>query len=378
MGGVYIHVPFCRKKCFYCDFYKTTAVSQKPLFLQALHREIDLQCGYLGNEPVETVYFGGGTPSVLLPSEIADILAHIRRYHTFDNHVEVTVEANPDDLSSTYLKELKKVGVNRLSIGIQSFHAEDLKQMNRRHTRDQAVHSVYDAREAGFNDISIDLIYGLPGLSMARWEENLRQAMDLPATHLSAYHLTYHEGTMFFHWLKKGQLKEIPEDESIAQFEMLIDISAEAGYEHYEISNFARNQAYSKHNSAYWKGKKYLGLGPSAHSYDLISRQWNIADLYHYLKSLDQGVLNFEKEILSPKDRLNDFLITRIRTKWGLDLNELQSVFSQKARNKLEISAEKYLKSGLLQKTGDIISLSRKGIMVSDEIMLALLSEEDQ
>ncbi len=378
MGGVYIHVPFCRKKCFYCDFYKTTAVSQKPLFLQALHREIDFQCGYLGNEPVETVYFGGGTPSVLLPSEIADILEHIRRYHTFDNHVEVTVEANPDDLSSTYLKELKKVGVNRLSIGIQSFHAEDLKQMNRRHTQDQAVHSVYHAREAGFNDISIDLIYGLPGLSMARWEENLRQAMDLPATHLSAYHLTYHEGTMFFHWLKKGQLKEIPEDESIAQFEMLIDISAEAGYEHYEISNFARNQAYSKHNSAYWKGKKYLGLGPSAHSYDLISRQWNIADLYHYLKSLDQGVLNFEKEILSPKDRLNDFLITRIRTKWGLDLNELQSVFSQKARNKLEISAEKYLKSGLLQKTGDIISLSRKGIMVSDEIMLALLSEEDQ
>lgn len=377
MGGIYIHVPFCRKKCFYCDFYKTTAVSQRPLFLKALHREIDLQCGYLGSETVETVYFGGGTPSVLLPAEIGDILEHLKRYHSFGNHAEVTVEGNPDDLSPAYLKELKTVGVNRLSIGIQSFHPEDLKRMNRRHTRDQALRSVFDAHDAGFNDISIDLIYGLPELSTGRWEENLRLAMELPATHLSAYHLTYHEGTMFFHWLKKGQLKEIPEDDSIAQFEMLMDISAEAGYEHYEISNFARNQSYSRHNSGYWNGKKYLGLGPSAHSYDLISRQWNVADLYHYLKSLDQGELNFEKEILSETDRFNDLLITRIRTKWGLDLNELQSIFSTRARKQLEKSADKYLISGHLQMEGDIISLTRKGIMISDEIMLALLAEND-
>lgn len=376
MGGIYIHVPFCRKKCFYCDFYKTTAVSQKPLFLQSLHREIDLQCEYLQNEPVDTVYFGGGTPSVLLPSEISEILEHLGRYHAFSNQAEVTVEANPDDLSLTYLKELKMVGANRLSIGIQSFHPEDLKRMNRRHTRDQAVASVANALDAGFGDISIDLIYGLPELSMSRWEENLRQAMELPATHLSAYHLTYHEGTMFYHWLKKGQLKEIPEDDSIAQFEMLMDMSAAAGYEHYEISNFARNQAYSKHNSAYWKGKKYLGLGPSAHSYDGVSRQWNIADLYHYLKSLQQGELNFEREILSDTDRLNDFLITRIRTKWGLDLREIQTYFSQKARLKLENSAIKYLISGHLKMDGDIIYLTRQGIMVSDEIMLALLAEE--
>ena len=376
MGGIYIHVPFCRKKCFYCDFYKTTAVSQKPLFLQSLHREIDLQCEYLQNEPVDTVYFGGGTPSVLLPSEISEILEHLGRCHAFSNQAEVTVEANPDDLSLTYLKELKMVGANRLSIGIQSFHPEDLKRMNRRHTRDQAVASVANALDAGFGDISIDLIYGLPELSMSRWEENLRQAMELPATHLSAYHLTYHEGTMFYHWLKKGQLKEIPEDDSIAQFEMLMDMSAAAGYEHYEISNFARNQAYSKHNSAYWKGKKYLGLGPSAHSYDGVSRQWNIADLYHYLKSLQQGELNFEREILSDTDRLNDFLITRIRTKWGLDLREIQTYFSQKARLKLENSAIKYLISGHLKMDGDIIYLTRQGIMVSDEIMLALLAEE--
>lgn len=376
MGGIYIHVPFCRKKCFYCDFYKTTAVSQKPLFLQSLHREIDLQHEYLQNEPVDTVYFGGGTPSVLLPSEISEILEHLGHHHAFSNLCEVTVEANPDDLSPSYLKDLKMAGANRLSIGIQSFHPEDLKRMNRRHTREQAVSSVANALEAGFSDISIDLIYGLPELSMGRWEENLRQAMELPATHLSAYHLTYHEGTMFHHWLKKGQLKEIPEDDSIAQFEMLIDMSAAAGYEHYEISNFARNQAYSKHNSGYWKGKKYLGLGPSAHSFDGVSRQWNIADLYHYMKSLQQGVLDFEREILSDTDQLNDFLITRIRTKWGLDLRELQSHFSQKARFQVENSAKKYLISGHLKMEGETLSLTRQGIMVSDEIMLALLAEE--
>lgn len=339
-----------------------------------LQEEIRMQQNYLGGETVDTVYFGGGTPSVLNQPELRGIIDLLRLHHIVSDTAEITVEANPDDLSLSYLHELRASGVNRLSIGIQSFSDEDLKRINRRHTSYQALQSVRDAWQAGFTDISIDLIYGLPGLSLARWGQNLKLAMELPATHLSAYHLTYHEGTRFHHWLKKGQLSELPEEESLNQFDMLVRITENAGYEQYEISNFARNGAYSRHNTSYWNGSKYLGLGPSAHSYDGISRQWNVSDIYRYSRAIQNGSLNFEREVLTENDRLNDYLITRIRTKWGISLTTIRNEFGEMASRQTEQSAQSYLKSGHLQKQGDGIILTRSGIMISDEIMVALIA----
>lgn len=375
MAGIYIHIPFCRKKCFYCDFYKTTAVVKKPLFLQTLHHEIQHQKDYLGGETVSTIYFGGGTPSVLIISELTDILTALGNHFLILPDAEITLEANPDDLTPDYLKELRQVGFNRLSLGIQSFSDKDLKAMNRRHSAVQAVQSIYEAVEAGFSDISIDLIYGLPGLTLQQWEKNLKRAVSLPVNHISAYHLTYHEGTKFYDWLKAGQLRELHEDESLEQFEMLMDITNLAGFEQYEISNFSRNKAYSKHNSSYWNGSKYLGLGPSAHSYNGLSRQWNVASLEKYLKTIASGEPPFEREELSTTDKLNDYLITRLRTCWGISLNYVYNNFSEVYVNNLLKSAQSFILSGHLHHTGDNISLTRKGIMISDEIMLALVLE---
>lgn len=373
MAGIYIHIPFCRKKCFYCDFYKTTAVVKKPLFLQSLHREIDLRTPYLGGEAVGTIYLGGGTPSVLTMDELNGIMDHLHRNFRVEQDAEITMEANPDDLSAEYLRELKQSGFNRLSIGIQSFSDGDLQRMNRRHSAVQAVHSVLEATSSGFSSVSIDLIYGLPGLSLQQWEKNIRRAVKLPVNHISAYHLTYHEGTKFYDWLKAGQLREIPEDDSLAQFEMLMDITGEAGFEQYEISNFARDKAWSKHNSSYWNGSKYLGLGPSAHSYDGGSRQWNVANLDQYIASTEKGSPDFEREILSETNRINDYLITRIRTVWGISLNDLEREFGEPVCRQVLQAAQSFLASGHLQQQGDVISLTRHGIMISDEIMLALV-----
>lgn len=373
MAGIYIHIPFCRKRCFYCDFYKTTAVVKKPLLLQALHRETDLRSGYLGGEPVHTIYFGGGTPSVLTIRELEAIMEQLMRSFPVGQGLETTLEANPDDLTRAYLNELKNIGINRLSLGIQSFSDNDLKKMNRRHSAVQAVHSVYEAAEAGFSSISIDLIYGLPGLSLHQWERNLQKAVKLPVNHISAYHLTYHEGTKFFDWLKTGRLRELHEDDSLAQFELLMDITKDAGFEQYEISNFARQKAYSKHNSSYWGGSQYLGLGPSAHSYNGNSRQWNVSDLDAYISSVNDGEPAFEREVLTETNKINDYLITRIRTRWGISLNFLETQFGEPVSRQIVQSAQSFLSSGHLQQDGDRISLTRKGIMISDEIMLALV-----
>ncbi len=376
MAGIYIHIPFCRKKCFYCDFYKTTAVVKKPLFLQSLQNEMLSQKDYLGGETIGTIYFGGGTPSVLSINELSKIISDLSKRFLILSDAEVTLEANPDDLTLDYLKELRQVGFNRLSMGIQSFSDKDLKAMNRRHAAFQAIHSVYEAVEAGFSDISIDLIYGLPGLTMMQWEKNLKRAVSLPVNHISAYHLTYHEGTKFYDWLKDGQLRELPENESLAQFELLMHITNLSGFEQYEISNFARNKAYSKHNSSYWNGSKYLGMGPSAHSYDGNSRQWNVASLEKYLKAIAAGEPPYEREELTLSDKLNDYLITRMRTRWGISLNYINDNFGEVYFNSIIQSAQTFVHSGQLQQNGENISLTRKGIMISDEIMLALVVEK--
>jgi len=318
MAGIYIHIPFCRKRCHYCDFYKSTDFSKKVRLLSGLKKELISRSLELASEEINTIYLGGGTHSVLLLDELKDLLNTIHLNYQVSGEAEITMEANPDDLSQALLSAFRQVGFNRLSMGIQSFSEADLKLMNRRHSVLQAIQSVKWAKNAGFSNISIDLIYGLPNQTLEEWERNVRIAVQLDVQHISAYNLTYHEGTIFYDQLKKGILKELPDELSLQQFEILIRILKDAGFEHYEISNFCKPGLYSKHNSSYWKSKKYVGIGPSAHSFDLQTRRWNVSSIPKYLQGIDNNEPYSESEILTEQDRYNDYIITGLRTIWGV------------------------------------------------------------
>jgi len=373
MAGIYIHIPFCRQKCYYCDFYKTVNTSLTDKFISSLKSEIVERKDYLEKETVETIYFGGGTPSVLTPVQTEDILNVLAKEFSISEIPEITFEANPDDLSKIYLKEIRQTGINRLSIGIQSFQNEILKKMNRRHDKGQAIEAIELAADTGFKNISADLIYGLPGLTIEQWKSNLSQIFQLPVQHLSAYHLTYHEGTAFYTWLKKGTLKELEEPESILQFETLVELAENFGFEQYEISNFAMNKLYSKHNTSYWMGIPYLGLGPSAHSFNGLSRRWNISHVENYISSIEKGNSYFEEEKLSENEKYNEFILTRIRTIWGISSIDLQQRFGSEKRNYFQNIIEKYIKSGLATQENEIYRLTKKGLFISDEIMANLM-----
>lgn len=373
MAGIYIHIPFCRQKCYYCDFYKTVNTSLMPKFLSALKTEAKNRKNYLHNEPVGTIYFGGGTPSVLSGNEMDDILHFLNNEFDVENGAEITLEANPDDLSPGYLSQIGSAGINRLSIGIQAFQDWHLGQMNRRHSAHQAVTAVEDAVKAGFGNISVDLIYGLPGLTAEEWKNSLQQVFDLPVQHLSAYHLTYHEGTAFYTWLKKGTLKELNETESVEQFDLLVDLAAENGFEQYEISNFARDGIFSRHNTSYWTGAIYLGLGPSAHSFDGDSRRWNVSHVESYIRAIENGKEYSEKEKLSANDRFNEYILTRIRTKWGVSLEFVGQNFGSQRADYLQKQARKYIDRNLIILKDGVMTLSRGGLLVSDDIMADLV-----
>jgi oxygen-independent coproporphyrinogen-3 oxidase len=373
MAGIYIHIPFCRQKCYYCDFYKTVNTSQSKRFLSVLKDEAKVRKNYILNEPVETIYFGGGTPSVLTAPELADLLRFFKNEFKVNSDAEITFEANPDDLSVDYLKGIKDAGVNRLSIGIQSFQNKHLEKMNRRHNSVQAIQAIEDAEKIGFANLSVDLIYGLPGLTESEWIESLNTVFRLPVQHLSAYHLTYHEGTPFYTWLKKGTLKELKEMESVRQFNILLDLASKNNYEQYEISNFAKNEMYSKHNTSYWMGKKYLGLGPSAHSFNGVSRRWNVSNVESYLKAFEKDTDYFEQEILSQKDKFNEHVLTRIRTKWGVSLEFINQSFGAEMKNYLLKQIEKYRQQETIILENGIVTLSKEGLFISDEIMVDLM-----
>nr|WP_321353817.1 radical SAM family heme chaperone HemW [uncultured Draconibacterium sp.] len=373
MAGIYIHIPFCRQKCYYCDFYKTVNTSLQHDFISALKNEAKVRKNYLNDETVETIYFGGGTPSVLTAPEIAEILAVLNDEFKVNSDAEITFEANPDDLSNDYLKALKQEGINRLSIGIQAFQNRHLENMNRRHNATQAIEAIENAAKTGFSNLSADLIYGLPDLTPKEWEESLNQMFKLPVKHLSAYHLTYHEGTAFYTWLKKGTLKELKEAESVAQFNTLVDLSIANGFEHYEISNLAKDQLYSRHNTAYWMGTKYLGLGPSAHSFDGVSRRWNDSSVETYIKAQTNNQTYFEEEKLSENDQYNEYILTRIRTKWGVSEKELEQRFGREKASYFSRQLVRYKDTGVMQINNEIITLTRKGLFVSDEIMADLM-----
>lgn len=369
MSGIYIHIPFCRKRCHYCDFFKSTDLTRKSRLLPALEEELRARSSEFGQELVETIYLGGGTPSVLQIDELKSLLNIIATFYQVSPEAEITMEANPDDLSQAKLTVLREAGFNRLSMGVQSFSESDLKLMNRRHGVMQAVQSVRWAKSAGFSNLSIDLIYGLPNQNLEEWERNVRIAVELDVQHISAYHLTYHEGTVFYDRLKEGILKELPDELSLQQFEMLIKILTEAGFEHYEISNFCKPGLYSKHNSSYWKNRKYLGIGPSAHSFDLISRRWNVSSIEEYIEGVGNGKSYWESEILTEQDRYNDFIITGLRTTWGISETDVRSNFSEKYATHFQEMKKKYVEKDLLLPNSDNISLTRSGMFVSDQIM---------
>lgn len=376
MAGIYIHIPFCKTKCHYCDFYKSTDFGARTDFISALKTEIIQRKNEL-EEPIESIYFGGGTPSVLKKEEIDEILTTIRFHFKIAPDIETTLESNPDDLNLQYLKELIEIGFNRISIGTQSFLNDDLKRMNRRHNSADAVDSIKMAQEVGFENISIDLIYGLPNQTAEAWQKNVEQALSLNVQHISAYHLTYHEGTVFYDYLKTGKIKELPDERSLEQFKMLKKLLEEDGFEQYEISNFAKDELYSRHNKSYWERKSYLGFGPSAHSFDQASRRWNVSSLSGYLKAIAEGEKYWDKESLSEQDQYNDYIITSLRTMWGISKRYLEENFQKKFLDHFIKEAESFIKSGHIHLGNETYKLTTDGLFISDKIMENLLFVED-
>lgn len=373
MSGIYIHIPFCAKICSYCDFYKSASLHSVDKTVLNIVKEIELRKKYLQNSVIDTIYFGGGTPSVLSITQLKLIISAIYNSFKISKSPEITFEANPDDLNYTYLHHLKSIGINRLSIGIQSFNNSDLEKLNRRHTSKTAEEAVKLAKDVGFKDISIDIIYGLEFSSDQVFIENVKKAISLDVQHISAYHLTIEQKTVFYKLLKKGELSEIDEERSNKQLKLLIQELVNAGFEHYEISNFAKPNFISKHNSNYWKQVSYIGVGPSAHSYDGDSRQWNIANIIKYNTALSKNLLVFEKETLSETDKFNDYIITSLRTTWGVDLDYLESTFHTEYQSFFTENSEKFLQNKELIKENNSIKVNPKSIFLTDFICTELM-----
>ena len=373
MAGIYIHIPFCKRRCIYCDFFSTTQSEKKSAYVRALCRELEMRRDYVGGEEIETIYLGGGTPSQLTEEELKAIFASIYHIYKVKTNAEITLEANPDDLTPEYVAMLRQLPVNRISMGIQTFQEETLKLLHRRHTATQAIEAFRRCREAGFQNISIDLMYGLPGETLETWKEDLRQAINLRPEHISAYHLIYEEDTALWKLREQHCVEEADEELSVLLFTTLIDRLTEAGYQHYEISNFCLPGLHSRHNSSYWTSKKYLGCGPSAHSFNGVSRQWNVASLEGYIKGVEEGVLDYEVEELDLYTRYNDFVLTSIRTAWGMLLSKLRSEFGEDLYSYCMRMAKPHVDQGVLENCEGVLRLTRKGIFVSDGIMSDLM-----
>lgn len=373
MAGIYIHIPFCKKRCIYCDFYSTTDSRKIPQYIEAIKKEAALRKDYAGGETVETVYLGGGTPSQLAGQQVKDIIGHIYNIYSVSENAETTIEMNPDDISLPLLQSLKEAGVNRLSMGIQTFNEQNLKFLNRRHTAAEAIDKVKMCQDCGFDNISIDLIYGMPVESHDDWIADIEKAISLGTQHISAYHLIYEEGTRMTQLLEQGIITETDEEESLSQFKTMIDMLKSAGFVHYEISNFCKPGFESKHNSSYWKGKKYTGIGPSAHSFDGNNRQWNIANLDEYIYKVNNGQQFWEEEILSTAEKYNDLILTSLRTIWGLDMNMLERSFGKIYLDYCMKNAMPHIERGTLSLQDGIIKLTENGIFVSDDIMSDLM-----
>lgn len=373
MAGIYIHIPFCKQACSYCDFHFSTKLANKHEVLASMLSEIASRHNYLEGEKISTIYLGGGTPSLLTRDELLMLFDQISRFHILDEEVEITLEANPDDLDKSKLKQLLATPVNRLSVGVQSFHNVDLKFMNRAHTSSEAMKSIQTAQELGFENISIDLIFGSQTTSDKMWEENIEIFSKLEVQHLSAYSLTVEEKTALAAQIAKGKAEELDEDKNYRQYQMLQTAIHQLGFQHYELSNYAKNESFiSKHNTAYWKSSHYLGIGPSAHSYNGSSRQWNVNNNRKYIAALKQGGDYFEREDLSEFDIYNEYLITSLRTKWGIDLDYLKSRFSESLTDHFRTNVQK-LNSIDIELNDNQFLVKKENWFQSDAIVRSLM-----
>ena len=364
MAGIYLHIPFCRQACSYCDFHFSTSVKRKSEMLSAMKREMEIRRDEM-RSPVSSIYLGGGTPSLLQPEEVEELFARIRELFTIEKDAEITLEANPDDLDRESLKKWALTGVNRLSIGIQSFEDRDLKFMNRAHDRRQALESLEAAR-LYFDNVSIDLIYGVPGMTEENWRRNLKQAFEFSVQHISSYALTVEPRTALHHNIRTGRCDPPGEDAARAHFEILVEEARTHGFSHYEVSNFAKPGYVSRHNSSYWRGEPYLGIGPSAHSFSGRERSWNITNNARYIRALEQNRLEREKEVLDEKDRLNELVMTGLRTIWGLSLEQVEAEFGADQRNRIREEAATFLDRGLLKLNEDKLVATREGFFLVD------------
>ncbi|MEM7187590.1 MAG: radical SAM family heme chaperone HemW [Bacteroidota bacterium] len=366
MSGIYLHIPFCKQACHYCDFHFATSLKKKEPLLTAIAKELALRKAEL-EEEVQTIYFGGGTPSLLTAFEIEALIDVIREHFVVTEFPEVTLEANPDDLSKDYLDSLADTSITRLSIGVQSFFEEDLRWMNRAHNAREAMDAVVWAKER-FENLSLDLIYGIPGMSIERWEKNLAQVLELQVPHLSCYALTVEPRTALHRFIEKGVMP--PVDDTLAQehHRFLIKKMERAGYDNYEFSNFGKPGFYSENNMAYWHGESYLGVGPSAHSFDGERRSWNVANNAKYIQGIEAGELPLERETLSTRDRYNEYVMTRLRTMWGISLEEVQREFGTDYHSYLLEQANVHVGNELLEHTKSHLIVTPKGKFLSDGI----------
>src|SRR5258706_6908943 len=375
MAGIYLHIPYCKQACHYCDFHFSTQQDSRTPLVEAISLELALQKNYLDNEAIETIYFGGGTPSLLNEKELREIFDSIHKHFVVTDDAEITLEANPDDLSLENLQAIRKAGVNRLSIGIQSFDHDILNFLNRAHSAREAADCVDLARKVGFSNISLDLIYAIPSQNDDLWVKNIKRAIALSPEHVSTYSLTIEPKTVFGNWLKKGKLKIESDEAAARQMEILMDLLGHEGYEHYEISNFCQPNFYSRHNSSYWKQKKYLGIGPSAHSYNGSSRQYNIRNNSLYIQSLGQGKIPFEMETLSRANLINEYLLTTLRTSWGCDLGYLTKHFSFDLSVDRKKEIDQFQSLGLIEGKENVLVLTQKGKLLADKIAADLFVE---
>ena len=367
MAGIYIHIPFCKKACHYCNFHFSTSLHRMPEMMNGIRKEAELRKHYL-SEKVETIYFGGGTPSLISLAEVNSTIDLLRKLFEVDKQAETTLEANPDDISEASLIDWKVAGINRLSIGIQSFFEEDLVWMNRTHTAMQTIQSIEMAQAAGFNNISIDLIYGTPDLTDEKWKQNIQTALSLNIPHLSCYALTVEPKTALAKMIATHQSANVDADKQAGHFSILCQQLAAAGYEHYEISNFALPGFRSKHNSSYWQGKPYLGLGPSAHSFNGNSRQWNIANNSLYLQSIEDGQVPFEIEWLTKTQQLNEYIMTALRTKEGISLEKISADWGEEKALAINNAAQKHIQNGQVEMSHNYLLLTEAGKFLADGI----------
>lgn len=367
MAGIYIHIPFCKQKCTYCDFhFSTTFEAYRAEMVESIAQEIVSRKNYLEGEPLNSIYFGGGTPSILTKDELSLLFKTIKSHFVIATDVEITLEANPDDIQLESLNSWKEVGINRLSIGIQSFKKEDLEWMNRAHTVEEGLNCVSLAKKVGFDNLTVDLIYGLPNLSNVEWKGHINKVIDLGVTHISAYCLTIEEKTKLHSLVKSGKIIPASEDLQSEQFKILVETLKEANFEQYEISNFCQPNCQAVHNTNYWKGISYLGVGPSAHSFNGTSRSWNISNNSQYIKRIARNETHFETEQLSTANRFNELVLTGLRTSFGVKLKQLSDIVELDANFYSQVSA--FEKNGLLRVKNRTIILTQKGRLQADRI----------